>query len=100
MSKRAASAQGETTPNFEILGSKHPKRSSLNDEVRRSPTLVALDSSEQTSDALPALEGATQGVHREACELLEDGILVGGPPSTDNVVGEAPSAETAMRSLL
>ena len=49
MRKRAASAQGETTPSFEVLGSKHLKRSSLNDEVQRSPTLVALDSPEQTS---------------------------------------------------
>ena len=33
MRKRAASAQGKTTPGFEVPGRKSPKRSGLNDKV-------------------------------------------------------------------
>ena len=36
----------------------------------------------------------------EACAPLKDGISVGGPPSADNVVGEAPSGETTVVPLL
>ena len=56
--------------------------------------VVTLDSLEQASDALPALEGAAQGIPREACASLEDGAPVGGPPNVDQVVSEAPFAET------
>ena len=37
---------------------------------------------------------------KEVCASLEDGILVKGPPSVDNVVGKAPFAETAVGPLL
>ena len=33
---------------------------------------------------------------REACASLEDGILAGGPPKADKVVGEAPYVETVV----
>ena len=41
--------------------------------------IIAVDSLERASDALPALEGATQYASREACALLKDGISAKGP---------------------
>ena len=38
----------------------------------------------------PALEGATQEAAKEAHASLEDGVLDGGPPIADRVMGEAP----------
>ena len=35
--------------------------------------------------------GTSQDASTEACASLEDGVLVGGPPNADGVVGEAPS---------
>ena len=100
MRKQATSAQRETTPGSDVPGGKRPKRSGLNDEVQNSPTVVTLDSPEQASDALPTLEGTTQGVPKESYTSLENGILVRGPLSADNVVGEAPFAETIVGVLL
>ena len=100
MLKRAASAHRETTLGSEVPSGKHPKRSGLNDEAQNSPTVVTLDSPEQASDALPTLEGTTQHVPRESYTSLENGILARGPLSTDNVVGEAPFAETVVGLLL
>ena len=59
-----------------------------------------MDSPERASDALSALEGATQDASREALAPLEDGIPAGGPPSVGNIVGEAPFTETAVGPLL
>ena len=100
MRKRAARAQGETTPGSEVPSNKRPKWSVLNDEVQRSPTVVTLDPPKQAFNALLALEGAAQGVPKETCASLEDGILAGGPPSANNVMDEAPSVETVVRPLL
>ena len=61
---------------------------------------ATLDSPERAFGILPALEGAAQGVLGEACARLEDGISIRGPPSTDNVVGEAPFIETVVVPLL
>ena len=36
-----------------------------------------------------ALEGAAQEAPREPCVSVEDGVLDGGPPDADRVVGEA-----------
>ena len=44
--------------------------------------------------------GATQDASKEGCASLEDEISAEGPPSADKVVGEAPSAETAVGPLL
>ena len=33
--------------------------------------------------------GASQDASTEACASLEDGVLAGGPPNADGVVGEA-----------
>ena len=85
--KRAVSAQGKTTPCSEVPGGKRSKRSGLDEEVQKSPTVVSLDSPQQASDALPALEGAAQDASREAYAYLEDGIPAGKPPSVDKVVG-------------
>ena len=47
MRKQAASAQGETTPDSEVVGGKRPKRLGLNEEVQKSPTFIILDSPEE-----------------------------------------------------
>ena len=49
-----------------------------------------MDSLERASDALLALEGASQDAFKETCSSLEDKVLAGGPPNVDGVVGEAP----------
>ena len=90
------SAQGETNPSFEVPGKKHSKRSGLDEEVQKNPTVVTLDSPERASDALPALEDATQDASKEACASLKDGIPARGLPSADKVVAEAPSVETTV----
>ena len=59
MSKRAASAQGETTPSSKVSSGKRPKLSGPDEEARMRPAIIAVDSLERASDALPALEGAT-----------------------------------------
>ena len=62
----------------------------MDEEAQNSPTVITVDSPERASDALPALEGAAQEAHREACASLENGVLTGGPPNADRVVGETP----------
>ena len=52
-----------------------------------------MDSPERASDALPALEGATQDASRETCASLEDGASVGRPSNANQVVSEAPSTK-------
>ena len=42
--KRAARAQGETTPNSELTGEKRPKLSSLDEEAKKSPMVINVDS--------------------------------------------------------
>ena len=100
MRKRATSAQGETTPGFEVLGEKRSKWSGLDEKVHNSPTIVSLDSLERVFDAFPTLEGVAQDASREACASFKDGIPTGGPLSPDKVLGEAPSAETVVSPLL
>ena len=58
MSKRAASAQGETTPNFEVPDDKRPKRSSPDDMAQKSQAVSTLNSPKRASNALSALKGA------------------------------------------
>ena len=96
MRKRAASAQRETTFGFEGPDAKIPKRSDPNGEVQKSLAMINVVSLERVLDALPALEGAAQGVTEEACASLEDRISAEGPLSIDNVLAEAPSIETAI----
>ena len=72
MRKWAASAQGETTPSSEVSDGKRPKRFGPDEEAQRSLTSTSMDSPERASDALPALEGATQDASLEACASLED----------------------------
>ena len=96
MHKRAASAQGETTPCSEVLGGKRPKRSGLNEEVQKSPVVITSNSPKRASDALLALEGATKDASKDACASLEDGTLARRPQSIDKVVGEGPFAETTV----
>ena len=79
MRKRATSAQGETTPGFEVSGEKRPKWSGLDEEVQKSSTVVTVDSPEQASGALLALKGASQEASKEACASLEDGVPTKGP---------------------
>ena len=52
--------------------------------------VIIEDSLKRASDALLALEGATQEAPKEACASLEDGVLDRGPPDADRAVGEAP----------
>ena len=100
MRKQAASAQGKTTPGSEVPGCKRPKWSGLDEEVQKSSTVVTLDSPERASDAFPTLEATAQDASREACASLQDGILAGGPPNANKVVGEAPFVETVIGPLL
>ena len=58
MRKRAASTQGETTPGSEVFGRIHQKRSGPDEEAQKSHAVIAMDSLERVSDALPTLEGA------------------------------------------
>ena len=46
MRKQAASAQGETTPDSKVLSDKRPKRSGLDEDVQKSPTVITSDSLE------------------------------------------------------
>ena len=96
MWKQVASAQGETTPGSEVSSGKCPKQLGLNEEVQKSPTIITSNPPEQASSALPTLEGTSQEASMEACTSLENGTPIGGPPSADNVVGEAPPPETVV----
>ena len=58
MHKRAASAQGETTPGSKVCGEKRSRWSGPDEKAQKSPTVITMDSPKQASDALPALEGA------------------------------------------
>ena len=90
MRKHAASAQGETTPSFEVPCGKRPKQSGPDEEAQNSAAVITMDSPECASDVLPDLEGVAQDFPRKACALLEDGVLAGVPPNADRVTGEAP----------
>ena len=61
-----------------------------------------MDSLERASDALSALEGASQDSSKEACASLEDEVPAGGgggrPLNAAGVEGDACS-EIAVRSL-
>ena len=58
MHKRAVRAQGETTPDSKVPGSKRLKWSGPDKEAQKSPVVITVDSPERASDALSALEGA------------------------------------------
>ena len=57
-----------------------------------------MDPPKRASDALLALEGATQEAFREACASLDDGSTTEGPPGADKFVGKALS-EVAVSPL-
>ena len=44
--KRVASAQGETTPDFEVSSGKRPKRPGIDEEDQKSPLVITMDSPE------------------------------------------------------
>ena len=46
MRKRATSAQGETTPGFEVSGGKCPKQSGPDEEAQKSMAIITMDSPE------------------------------------------------------
>ena len=89
MHKIAASAQGETTPGFEVLGGKRPKLSDPSEEAHKSPTVINVDSPDRAFDAQLALEGPPWDSFREACAPSEDGIPTGGSPGAEGVVAKA-----------
>ena len=62
--------------------------------------VITVDSPKKAPGALLTLEGIAQGVPREARASLDDEISAGGPPIADNIMGEAPSIETTIVSLL
>ena len=70
--------------------------SSLEEEAQSFPPVTIIDSLEQASDALLALEGVSQDASKEACASLEDVVSAGGSPNVDGVVVEAP-IEIAIR---
>ena len=49
---------------------------------------------------LVSFGGCHPRVPKEACASLESELLAGGPPSVDNVVGEAPFVETVVVPLV
>ena len=100
MRKRAESAQGETTLDFEVPGGKRPKRYGLDEVAQKSSTVITADSPERAFDALSALKGAAQDAFREACASLENGAPVGGPLKVGQLVSEAPFVETIVGSPL
>ena len=63
----------------------------LDEEAQESQAIITLDSPERASDAILALEGATQETSKEAYALLEYGSLARRPPDVNKVVGEALS---------
>ena len=87
MSKRATSAQREANLEFEVLSEKCRKQFGSGREVQESRVVVTLDSLERASEAIPALEGATQEAYREASKVLEDGVPAKGPPT---LIGTSP----------
>ena len=89
MPTRAASTQGETAPSIEASGRKSPKLTCPDEESHTRPTVINVDSPDQTFDAHPDLEGAPQDSLREACAPLEDGILAGGSLGAEGFVTEA-----------
>ena len=90
MHKRATSSQGETILGYEEPDGKHPKGFGLDEEAQNNSTVITVDSLEQASNALQALEGAAQEAPREACASLEDEIPNGGSPNANRAMGEAP----------
>ena len=100
MHKWSASTQGKTTPSSKVQGGKRSKWPSPDEEAQKIPVVIIADSLEQASNALSALEGATQDASKEAYASLEDGALAGGPPNAYQVVSEAPSTETIVGSPL
>ena len=89
MCKQAASAQGKTTLGPKVSSRKRSRWLGPNEEAQKSPIVIAVDSPKRVSDALLALEGASQDASKEACALLEDGVPIEGPPNAVGVVGEA-----------
>ena len=79
MRKRVASSQGETTPSSKVSDIKRLKQTGPDEKAQKSPTVVTVDSPERASDALLALEGASQEASKEACASLENGVPTGGP---------------------
>ena len=90
MRKRAASSQGETTPDFEVPSDKSPKRSGSDGEAQNSLTVITVDSPEQALDTLLTLEGVTQEASSEPCSSLEGGVPDRGSSDANREVGEAP----------
>ena len=88
--------RGKTTPSSEVPSEKFLKWSGPDEEARKSPVVITVDSLERASEALPALACATQDASKEACASLEDGVPTGGPPNVDQVISEAPSTETTV----
>ena len=80
MCKRAVSSRGETTPVSEVPDGKWPKRSGPDRKAQNSLDVIAMDSLERATDALPTLKGAAQEALREPCASLENGVLDGGLP--------------------
>ena len=90
MRKRAASAQGETAPSFEVHGGKRPKLFGSDEEVEKSLTVINVDSPNRAFGALLALEDSPLGPSKEARVLPEGRIPTEGSPGAEGVVVEAP----------
>ena len=95
MRKRAANAQGETTPCSEGPDDKCFKQSGPAEEVQIIPVVIFMDSLKRASSALPDLEGDA----REGYASLEDGAPTGEPPLDGEVANEALRIEEAIGPL-
>ena len=89
MRKRTARAQEETTLGSEVLRSNCLKRSGPDEEAKKSPVVITVDSLERAPDALSTLKEAAQDASNEPYALMEDGAPAGGPPKADQAISEA-----------
>ena len=74
MRKRAASAQGKTTPGLKVSSDKPSKWSGLDEEAQKSSIVIIMDSPERASDALPALEGPPRMLPRRLVNRWRMGL--------------------------
>ena len=103
-SSQGCASERQTLKGRLPLALKYLEKSTLrglaqDEEAQKSLAVITVDSSERASDALSALEDASQDAFGEACASLEEGVPTEGPPDADGVVGEAPSEIAARLSF-
>ena len=90
----------EGYPASEGLDSKRSRRSDLEKETQKSPSVIVVDSPEQAPKGMLALGGSAQGALNDASAILEDRAPAGGSPNADQVLGEAHSEVVTDQAFL